>query len=468
MNGKSRRIVVVGGGISGLSAAYRIKKTTPNATVTLLEKLARTGGNIQTSQQDGFRYECGPNGFLDTKPSTIQLCRDLQLQHRLLAASEGSRKNRYLFLDGQLRVLPGSIGAFLRSRVLSWRGKLRLLTEKYRRRPKTAPDDESIAEFATRRAGREVADVIADAMVTGIHAGDPHLLSVQACFPRVALFEQKYGSVMRGVTQAGRIRREEAVSRGEDPQPQRMWAFREGLQVITDKLTDTLWPNVLKGVDVRRIERHDNRWRVRGEGADAWEADVVVMTAPAYEQARQLGDLDWDLAREIAGIAYNRIAVVVIGYRKADIPKRDLDGFGYISPQRTKRDVLGVQWCSSIFPERAPDDCVMWRALCGGWNRPQMVDWDDDQLTGAVRGELSEVMQVNAKPAFVKIIRWPNAIPQYHVGHLARLMRIERRLVDHPGLILGGNAYYGIALNDCTEQAEAIADRVGRYLEKLA
>jgi oxygen-dependent protoporphyrinogen oxidase len=173
-----------------------------------------------------------------------------------------------------------------------------------------------------------------------------------------------------------------------------------------------------------------------------------------------LADLDPALAAEIAGIAYNRIAVAAVGYRQTDIPQVPA-GFGYIAPQRTRRDLLGVQWCSAIYPGRAPDGCVLWRALCGGWNRPEIVDWADAKILAAVRNELRLALHVSAEPIFHRIIRWDRAIPQYHVGHAERLVRIDSLAAKWPGLTLAGNAYRGVALNDCTEQAERIAAAQG-------
>jgi oxygen-dependent protoporphyrinogen oxidase len=176
-----------------------------------------------------------------------------------------------------------------------------------------------------------------------------------------------------------------------------------------------------------------------------------------------LADLDADLAALIDGIPYNRVAVVALGYRASDVPG-SVDGFGYLSPQRTRRDVLGVQWCSSIFPDRAPPGMVLLRAMCGGWNRGEMIDWSDEQLLGAVRAELAQTMHIQAAPVFHHIVRWHRAIPQYHLGHLERVALIEERVSRHRGLYLGGNAYRGVALNDCVEQAGLLADRIASDL----
>lgn len=443
-------VVIVGGGISGLALAWQLQQL--GLGVTLLERAARPGGVVGTLDRAGFRVETGPNGFLDNNPATFNLCRELGLAERLVPASEAARKNRFLVLRDRLRPLPSSLWSFLTSDVLSWRGKFALLTERYRRsRPTTA--DESIAEFARRRTNEEIAGSLVDAFVTGIHAGDPALLSVRAAFPRLATLEREHGSVMGGL----------ARTRKRGQPPPRMWSFPEGLTLLTDTLAQRLQRPPLVGVAVRRLERQATGWRVRSDGTDSWAADAVALCCPAYQQAALLADVDPLLADEVGGIAYNRIAVIALGYRTADVA-HPLDGFGYLSPGRDRRDILGVQWCSSIYPGRAPAGHVLLRALCGGWHRADLVSWDDDRLVSAVRRELELFLGVSAAPVFQDIVRWERAIPQYHLGHLERLARIEARRQGYPGLYLGGNAYRGVALNDCVEQAgvlaRAIADQV--------
>lgn len=449
------RIVIVGGGLSGLAAAFRIRHTLPAAELTLLETRDRLGGNIGTDQIEGFTVERGPNGIFDAKPHTIQLCRDLGLGDRLIAASEGSRKNRYLFVHGKMHRLPGDLLGLLRTPLLSVRGKLELLSEPFRRRSGQLPEDESVAEFARRRFGREAAGTFIDGLVTGVHAGDPERLSLRAAFPRMAKFEAESGSVIRGAMWAAKRRREMAAC-GETPGPQRIWSFREGLQVLIDTLAERLGSVARTDAGVTRLNRTADSWQVVGQGGQVWNADRVVLTTPAHHQAELLTGLDPELAADIAGIHTNSIAVVALGYREQDASFRP-DGFGYIAPQNTRRDILGVQWCSSTFPDRAPPGFVLWRALCGGVNRADVAALPDEQLLKVVHAEMTVTMGVTAPPVFTRIVRWPRAIPQYEVGHPARVARITARAARHSGLILGGNGYHGVALNDCCEQAERIA-----------
>jgi oxygen-dependent protoporphyrinogen oxidase len=457
------RVVIIGAGISGLALAYRLTQRDPTFQVTVLEKNDRPGGTVQTLRRDGFLVEAGPNGFLDTQPTTLALCRELDLGDRLIPASESSSRNRFLFLGGQLKSLPSSFGSFLKSDLLSWRGKWTLLLERFRA-PRRDGGDESVSSFARRRGGPEV-ETLADALVTGIHAGDPDRLSAAAAFPRLAAFEREHGGIFKGMAAAAKRRRAEAKARGEVYQrPGRMWSFREGLGLLIHTLSERLPSPPLLGVEVSSLHKNANgTWLVRAEGRDAWTADTVVLACPAYRQAALLDALDRPLAEEIAGIAYNAVAVIGLGYRQLDVPG-SLDGFGYIAPQRDRRDVLGVQWCSSIFPGRAPAGAVFLRAIAGGWNRPDIVGWDDDRLVQAVRAELRLALGIEAAPIFHEIIRWPRAIPQYHLGHLDRLLRIEARLSALPGLFLTGNAYHGVALNDCTNQATQLAGLVEHFL----
>lgn len=456
------RILIVGGGLSGLSLAFRLQQRLPDADVQVLESESHPGGTIRTERRDGFTVELGPNGFLDSKPTTIALARDLGLESRLTPASETAAKNRYLFLGDTLQRLPGSPGDLLKTPLLSWRGKISFLMERFRRRGALA--DESIDAFARRRAGRETAEIFADALVTGIYAGDPALLSLPACFPRIAAMEREFGSVLKGFAAAAKQRARDAKAKGEPvPRPGRLWSFDGGLAVLIDALTHSLRKPLISGVRIRGIEKTGDpakpTWIVRGEGRDSWTADVVVLTCPAHQQAPILHDVDANLANEVAAIPFNEIAVVAFGFRVADVPG-GADGFGYIAPERLRRDVLGVQWCSSIFAERAPNGVILLRAMCGGGRRPEIASWDDDRLLAAVRAELRIVQKIDAAPVFHVVKRWRPAIAQYVLGHLDRLERIDGLLTKQPGLILGGNSYRGVAMNDCVEQATILADRI--------
>jgi oxygen-dependent protoporphyrinogen oxidase len=464
-----QKVVIVGGGISGLAVAFRLQQAQPSADVLVLEQRSRPGGTVWTDPRDGFRVEVGANGFLDNVPATLRLCQDVGIAQELVPASAEAERNRYLFLDGRLRRLPGTLGELLRSDLLTWRGKVNLAAESLRP-GRRSERDESVAEFARRRAGREVAEIFADALVTGIHAGDPALLSLPAAFPRLAALEREHGSVLRGLDQTSRRLRREARANGQPVTgKRRLWSLREGLGSLVRALARQLRLSPLFGTSVEKLQAApplnagDGSWLIIDKRRQSWRADAVVLACPAYQQAAILADLDPELAERIGAIAYNRVAVVALGYRCSAVPAYP-SGFGYIAPQRTRRDVLGVQWCSSIFPDRAPAGSVLLRAMCGGWHRAEVAGWDDARLVDAVRTELRASMAITATPVFDSITRWDRAIPQYHMGHLARVSWIEERAARYPGLFLTGNAYRGVALNDCTAQAELVAARIRQYL----
>ncbi len=464
----SPKIIVVGAGVSGLSVAYRLQERMPTANVRVLEAGDRPGGTAWSLREAGFVVEIGPNGFLDTKPTTLNLSREIGLTDRLVQSSESAAKNRYLFLGDQLKPLPAGFTAFLQSDLLSWRGKLSLLWERFRGK-RTDTTDESIDAFVRRRAGNEAADVFADALVTGIYAGDPKLLSLPACFPRIAELEREYGSVIKGFAGAAKKRRAEAQKQGLPYQRAgKMWSFQGGMRTFVEGLTARLRQAPEYGVAIRTVRRSadSGMWTVHGEGNEAFEADAIVLTCPAWKQAELLAEADEALAGQIAAIPYNRVAVIALAFRQGDVPT-STEGFGFIAPQNTRRDLLGVQWCSSIYPNRVPDGTVLLRAMAGGWHRADVVDWDDAKLLAAIRAELRLAMKITAEPIFNKIIRWNRAIPQYHLGHLERVARIEASAVRHPGLLLGGNAYHGVALNDCTEQGSVLAERVANFLRHV-
>jgi oxygen-dependent protoporphyrinogen oxidase len=332
--------------------------------------------------------------------------------------------------------------------------------------------------------GREAAKVLVDAMVTGIHAGDPELLSVAAAFPRMVQLEHEHGSLFRALAAMRRRRRADDAADASASKSSRSarapnsagfgaatWSLRRGMGQLVERLADTGDFTLVRGASVRRlVPQPDGLWTIVAAGQDTWQADAVVLACPSFAQADITQSFDEELARRLGEIKYNSVTVVALGFRKTDVTSApgSLAGFGYLIPQRTRRDVLGVLWNSSIFADRAPHDMVLLQAMCGGWNRPDIVAWDDDRLMRAVLGELRQTMNVHAEPVFFRIVRWPQAIPQYHLGHLDRVQGIEERRTSWPGLYLTGNSFRGVSVNDCTEEAERCAAEVIRDLEGQA
>ncbi len=460
------RIVIVGAGISGLATAYYLQERLPQADITLLEAQNRPGGTIWTERKSGFQFETGPNGFLNHRASTLRLCQKLGIDNEIITAQPIAKK-RLLYHQDDLYEMPSSFWQFLRTPLLSWRSKWRLLTERFRSRS-TSTEDESVHDFTVRRTTEQIADLFADALVTGIYAGDPKQLSLQAAFPRVALAEKQFGSVSKGLPKILAMERERQGLPPEPKQPQ-LLSFRPGLRLLIEILTHRLKKKPILGVPVRTLmlEKTSGKrptWTIDADGMDLLQADAVILTCPAPRQAALVADVDPELSDLIAHIPYVPIVVVALGYRQTDV-LMPTEGMGYLAPHKDRRMLLGVQYCSSIYPERAPNDCLLLRAMCGGWHRREIMTLDDDKLSSAVRLELRMTLGTIRPPVFMQIIRWDPAIPQYTIGHLDRVANIELQAARHPGLFLGGNAYHGVSLNDCTEQAECMTQRVAEYFQ---
>lgn len=450
-------MLVVGAGISGLTVGWHLRKLLGESErVIVVDSNTRPGGTAWTERQQGFSLETGPNGFLDNKPSTLELCRDLGLADELIRAGDNA-KNRYVFLGDRLRRLPTSPGEFLRSDLLSWKGKLRVLSERWRK-PGNG-DDESIYDFGCRRIGKEATEKLLDAFVTGTLAGDPQLLSLPACFPRMAELESTYGSLIRAQGQLAKERRRQGKERPTGGPGGALTATRGGMRTIIEKLALSFEQNLHLGEGICRLQRDGAEW-VASTPNKTYRTRCIVLACPAYAQADILAEVDATLAEEIRSIPYTCAVVAVVGYAREQLADCPLEGFGYLTPQRLGRAVLGMLWSSSIFPDQAPEGYYQFRAILGGWKRRDVLNWNDAEILAAVRADLKQTLQIQSEPSFTWIHRWEKAIPQYHVGHLKRLEKIEQRQEKLRGLYLTGNCYRGVSLNDCTLQASQIADLI--------
>ncbi len=483
-----KRVVVVGGGISGLSAALNLKDLSGSVPggleVTVLEASGRPGGNIRTERLDGFTMEWGPNGYLDNVPTTPALVRRLGLDEQVQKADEAAAR-RYLYRNGRLHLLPlGPLG-FLKSPVLTLSGRLRVFLEPFVR-AKRDGRDETIYGFVRRRLGHEMATVLIDAMVSGVFAGNIHELSLASSFPKMAAMEIEHGGLVRAMIAGMRDRRaarrevEARRQRGEEveelTQPGgpagpggTLTSFRSGLDVWTDALLSELTGQVALNSRVAAIIGPDatrpRAWNLTTEAGDNHDADVVVLTIPSPQAAPLLTELDRELGRAVSDIPTASLAVVALGYSEADID-RPPDGFGFLVPRGEGIRMLGCLWDSSVFPGRAAPGRVLLRAMIGGAHDPRAVDLDDDTLLEIVREELSKVMGLDAKPVVTRVFRHPLGIGQYTVGHGERMKTIHARLEDLPGLWLAGSSYYGISMNNCIQKACEQAKEILAFLKK--
>lgn len=449
------KAVVVGGGISGLAAAYRLRGA--GCAVVVLEAEARPGGKIRTEHADGYTLEHGPNGFLDTRTPVLELARDVGLGARLLQADEAA-KARFLFLRGRLRVLPHGPGDFLTSNILSPRGRARVLMEPLV--PARKDDaDESVYDFAARRIGDEAARTLVDAMVTGVYAGDAKRLSLPAAFPRMRELERRYGGLVKGMIKGRKERRGGGGPAGPGG---RLTSFPDGLGELVSTVAASLGDVVQCGRPAARLVRVRHGWRVEAAGGEPIEADAVVLACPTSVQARLLGPLAPAAVAPLEAVRYAPVGVAAFGFRAADLP-RPLDGFGYLVPSMERRQVLGVLWSSTIFRGRAPEGHALLRVIFGGAHRPDLLSLGDADLQATLLADVAEALGGPLPaPAFARIVRWPEGIPQYDLGHLDRVRAAEAAIAALDGIHLAGNGLYGVSLADCVARADALPGLVLR------
>lgn len=448
------KIAIVGAGISGLSTAQAILSRNPRADIVVFESVQRVGGKVWTeTSTEGFVCEGGVNGFLDKIPRTLELCKEIGL---IPVAANAAAQRRYVFSQQALHRLPEKPAEFLTSRLLSVAGRLRVLFETLA--GGTDKEDETLAEFGTRRLGREAFQKLIDPMASGVFAGDATKMSLQSCFPRIYELEAEYGSLIRALVKLQlQARREGKRSTPGAGPGGRLTSFSAGMGALTDRLAAVLGSRIRTASPVVGISRKGGGYALHlAHGADE-ESDVLILAIPAYAQAQILREYEPELARLLEGIEYPALSVVCLGYQKKPLGRYP-DGFGFLVPSREQRSILGTIVDSNVFAGRAPEGTVLLRTMVGGARTPRLAELPDDQLIDRVRADLQDITGLSAEPCFSRIFRHEKAIPQYLVGHAARLEAITRVLVRHPGLVLTGNALRGVSLNDCVVNAWKTAE----------
>jgi oxygen-dependent protoporphyrinogen oxidase len=450
----SMRVVIVGAGISGLTAAYWLKKA--GVDVLVLEQGATVGGTMQTLREDGWLVETGPNSALETTPLFGEMFEGLGILDQRVYANEKSNR-RYILRDGMLHPLPMSPAAFLGSRLWSAAGKLRLLKEPFVGR---AEKEETIAEFVQRRLGREFLDYAINPFVAGVYAGNPEQLSVRAAFPKLYALEEKYGGLIKGMIKGAKERRQRAETAKDRA---RMFSFVDGMGTFPQAIARMLGDAVQTNTRVVGIERSDSSsWTVlfASQGrTDAVQAAAVIIATPAAHAAQMVARIAPSLAEKLSAIYYPPVAEVFLGFRHEQIP-RALDGFGFLIPAKEQRNILGTIWSSAIFPNRSPEGHAALTTFVGGSRQPEMCGLSDEDLIRIVTEELHAIMGVVGQPVFSKVLRWEKAIPQYNLGYLDIMSEVERCEAEVPGLFFCSNFRGGIAVGDCVMSGKRIADRV--------
>jgi len=441
------RVAIVGGGISGLALAERLAEF--GAEPLVLERAPRVGGRIATLEKDGFLLETGPNGFLDSAPKTIELAERIGLGPRLRRAGPES-KRRWIYVRGALRQVPSGPRDFFSSDVLPLSAKLRMAFEPFSRRAREP--DESIASFGRRHLGARATRDLLGAMVVGIHAGDVGKLSLPACFPRMAAIEREHRSLVLAMMKRGR---------GGAP-PGTLTNLEGGMAALVRGLASRLGDAVRTGVRVDSIRREEGGLSLSvtdAQGRHEIRADAVVVTTPAGEAARLVEPFEPEVARLAREISYAPMAVVHLAWPREKVA-HPLDGFGFLIPPHEGRGILGALFVSTIFPWKAPPGTALFTVMVGGAVAPEKARLPDDSLVDLAVSELSDIVGAAGTPLLAEIVRWDQAIPQYVVGHLARVGEIDGRMERVEGVYLGGDAWKGIGVNECIAAAEPLARRI--------
>jgi oxygen-dependent protoporphyrinogen oxidase len=416
------------------------------------------GGSIRTVRESGYLYELGPNTLARRDAALWKLIGELGLEGEVHYAAPESR-NRYIVRGGRLLALPQGPGEFLRTPLLSWFGKLRLLGDLAQLRG--ADPDESVAAFMRRRLGREAMEYVVDPFVRGIYAGDPERLLIRTAFPILYGWEREAGSLLVGALRA--YRRQAARRSGEVPPPSPLYGFRDGLSVLPERLAEALSGRIYLRTRLERFfplpEGGFEAFLIREGQAERVCTRYLVLAVPSFEAASLVRFLDGETARRLEEIEYAPLAVVYTAFRQEDVP-RALDGFGFLCPSREGRFVLGSLWSSTLFPGRTPAGQLALTAMVGGATRPERAFLSDAALLDGVLRDYRELLGINAQPVFVRIHRWERAIPQYTGRHAEALEAIERMERTFPGLYLLGSYRQGVSVGACVAQGLNLARRL--------
>jgi protoporphyrinogen/coproporphyrinogen III oxidase len=468
----SFRVAIIGGGISGLAAAHRLTQLLPNAEFELFEASRRLGGVLQTVERDGFLIEQSADNFLVKPPRGIELCSELGVANELLTTDE-ARRRAFVVRRGRLVPIPEGfylmsprrLWPFLASPIVGLRGKLRMLAEPFIGRA-AGDADESVASFARRRLGNEVFEQLVQPLVAGIYTADPEQLSMAATMPQFLEFERARGSLLRSTLQ---LSSKNATARSESASGARYGLFvapQRGMSSLVEAIKNRLPRTTLRlGTAVSRIAHENTCWQVEASCSAPATFDAVVIALPSYAAATVVADCDSQLAGELGAIQYSGCAVVSLGFVRNQIG-HPLDGFGFVVPRNERRRIIAGSFASLKFSGRAPADQVLIRVFIGGALQPELLDLTDAELVQVARQELAELLNISGEPLVTDIARWPRSMPQYYVGHLDRVRRIEELAAKHATLALAGNAYRGVGIPQCIASGRAAAERVAAALSR--
>jgi oxygen-dependent protoporphyrinogen oxidase len=463
-----KRIAIIGGGISGLSAAFTIEEKCQSGTdvqYVLFESGPRLGGVMVTDHVDGCLVEAGPDSFLTEKPWAADLCGRIGLGDQLIGSNDSERKT-YIVAKGKLVVMPDGLMFMVPTKIMptvfsplfSWRTKLRMAAEWFHP-PHKASEDETVAEMVRRHYGPEMVELLADPLLSGVYGGEASGLSVRAVLPRFADMESKHGSLGRAMLESRKQARKKMGAAANVPARPLFTSLKDGMQQMVDALVARLDAKALKtSAVVQSVIRQDNGWTVCA-GYQSDQFDAVIIATPAHAAADLLESTDENLARDLSEIKYSSSVTVTLGYdekvRRALPP-----GFGFLVPRSEGHRMLAATFVHNKFPHRAPENRALVRCFLGGARDEPILEMSGKEILEIVRGELRQIISLNAEPLFARVYKWRSAMAQYSVGHLERLQRIEALRQKLPGLALAGNGYNGIGVPDCVRSGTEAAGKV--------
>ncbi len=475
------RVVVVGGGISGLAAAYtlaRARQAGAPIEESLIEARERLGGVIRTERVEGFVIEAGPDSFLAEKPEAAAFARELGLGDSLLGSNDSERRTYILHRgrlvplpDGLMLLVPTRLWPMVTTPLLPLSSKLAMAAEWFTSPPgERQPADESVASFVTRHFGAAMLENIADPLLAGVYGGDSGSLSVRSVLPRFWEMEREHGSLTRATLRAMR-RRREALSNGPDvgmgsgsartAAPPLFMTLKEGLEQLTSQLIRQLQESrIALGRRVLSVERSAEGGKgfvVHCEGGASLETGAVVLALPTHEARRLLAPLSPALATLLGQIPYSSSMTVSLGYDAGTVAQLP-PGFGFLVPRKEKRRMLACTFVHGKFKHRAPEGKALLRCFLGGWRDPEVLGLSDDEVVERVRQEIREILGFSAEPLFYRVHRWPSSMAQYVVGHAERVKAIQAEVGKLPGLFLSGNAFSGIGISDCIRTGRTAAE----------
>lgn len=456
-----KKIIVLGAGISGLATAYWLKEK--GFDIKILESKPESGGAMETTSEDGFLIDFGPNSGLETTPLISKLVEAVGLKDEMIYANDSAAK-RYILRGGDLHALPTSPGAFISSKLFSLKGKLRLMREPFIGRSADGYY-QSMAQFVRRRLGQEFLDYAIDPFVSGVFAGDPEKLSVKSAFPKLYRLEEIYGGLVKGMIKGAKERKQRAE---QSKQSAKMFSFTNGMQSFPKAITGKLNSPVEYNCKIEKVKKTQLGYQIiysQNGDQKTEEAKLILSTIPAHISAGIFEELDGKLAEHFRNIYHPPVMVLYLGFNKSDI-KRPLDGFGYLIPSKERKNFLGAIWSSTIFTNRAPENKAAFTLFVGGARSPHIFSKPVSEVIETAVAEFKEIMGITAEPVIKRERMWSHAIPQYNLGYIEHDNYFAEFEKNNPGFFLGGNYRGGISVGDCIKNSEINADKIIEYINK--